>query len=224
MTNIQSTVVNFIEQDVSIRRGLARGFVNVRALAVYIHKNLGLICSIDAVISAIRRYEGENEAKEDIKKRYKLIADAKVSSRTRMLSVLFKKDMEVRKALIKLHDKIDFSRGEVLRILEVSQFLKIIIDYSNFRFIEEFFPKSDIVAIDKKLGEISLIYEESVIDTPGVFAALSSELALNGISIRDGVICGSEHIFIINDDDLMKALQAVYRICKWGEKQENIRR
>ena len=218
MTNIQNTVTNFIEQDVSIRRGLSRGFINSRALAKYIHKNLSLSCSIDAIISAIRRYELKEESKEEIKKRYKLIANAKVSSRTRMVSVLFKKDMNVRKSLIKLHDKIDFSKGEVLRILEVSQFIKIIIDQSNFKFIEEYFSKSDIIAIDKKLGEISLIYNEEVIDTPGIFAALSSELALNSISIRDGVICGSEHIFIINEDDLMKALQALYRISKWGEK------
>ena len=83
----------------------------------------------------------------------------------------------------------------------------------------ELFTKSDILAIDKKLGEISLIYGEEVIDTPGVFAALSSELALNNISIRDGVICGSEHIFIINEDDLMKALQSLHGISKWGDMQ-----
>jgi hypothetical protein len=219
MTNIMNSVTNFIEQDVSIRRGLARGFINSRALAKYIQKNLGLSCSIDGVISAIRRYELREEAKEDIKKRYKLIANAKVSSRSRMVSVLFKKDVNVRKGLMRLHDKVDFSKGEVLRILEVSQFIKVILDYSNFKYIDELFTKSDILAIDKKLGEISLIYGEEVIDTPGVFAALSSELALNNISIRDGVICGSEHIFIINEDDLMKALQSLHGISKWGDMQ-----
>ena len=43
-------------------------------------------------------------------------------------------------------------------------------------------------------------------------------VALSDLSIIDGVICGNEHIFIINEDDLMKALEAMHRIRKWGEK------
>ncbi len=218
MTNIQNEVTNFIEQDVSIRRGLARGLLNTRALAIYIHQNLHLSSTLDAVISAIRRYEGSQESKDDIKKRYQLIASAKVSSRTRMISVLLKKEVEVRTALTKLYSKVDFSKGEVIRILEVSQFIKIIIDETNFQEIEKLFSKKDIVAIEKKLGEISLIYPDEVANTPGVFAALSSELALSSISIIDGMICGNEHIFIVNENDLMKALEAMHRISKWGDK------
>jgi hypothetical protein len=213
-----SEVTNFIDQDVSVRRGLSRGYINSRALAVYIHKNLRLSCGLDAVISAIRRYDIREEFKEDIKKRYKLIASAKVSSRTRMTSVLLRKEMEVRKSLIKLYGKIDFVKGEVLRILEVSQFTKIILDETNFGKVEELFSKSDIINVEKKLGEISLIYSDDVIETPGVFAALASELALNNISIRDGVICGSEHILILKEDEVMTALQILHNITKWGEK------
>ena len=218
MTNIQSNVTNFIEQDVSIRRGLSRGFVNIRALAKYIHDNLALPCSLDAIISAIRRYETEEQTKEDIKNRYKVIANSKVSSRTRMASVLFKKKMEVRNSLLKLYSKIDFTKGEVLRILEVSQWIKIIIDQDNLKLVDEMFEKKDILEIDNKLGEISLIYQEEVINIPGIFSVLSSELVLSDISIRDGVICGSEHIIIVNEDDLMKALQALHKVTKWGEK------
>ncbi len=216
MTNIQQEVTNFIEQDVSIRRGLSRGFLNTRSLAKYIYKNLQLSCTIDAVISAIRRYEEKQEPKEDIKKRYELIAAAKVSSRTRMVSVLFKKTADVRNALVKLYNKIDFSKNEVIRILEVSQYIKLIIDRSNLSKVEEMF--SDIVSVEEKLGEISLVYEKEIANTPGVFAALAGELALSDLSIIDGVICGNEHIFIINEDDLMKALEAMHRIRKWGEK------
>ncbi|MBT3465086.1 hypothetical protein HN451_08900 [archaeon] len=218
MTNIQSSVTNFIDQDVSIRRGLSRGFINSRALAKYIQHNLGLSCSVDAVISAIRRHEIKEENKINIKKRYKIIADAKISSRSDMVSVLLKKNMDVRKSIIKLYNKIDFTRGEVLRILEVNQFMKIIIDRTNMKYVHELFPKNDIISTEQKLGEISLIYDEEVEKIPGVFAALTSELGLSSISIRDGVICGSEHIFIIKKDDLMKALETFYKISKWGEK------
>ena len=133
-----------------------------------------------------------------------------------MVSVLFKKTADVRNALVKLYNKIDFSKNEVIRILEVSQYIKLIIDRSNLSKVEEMF--SDIVSVEEKLGEISLVYEKEIANTPGVFAALAGELALSDLSIIDGVICGNEHIFIINEDDLMKALEAMHRIRKWGEK------
>lgn len=217
---MQAEVTNFIEQDVSIRRGLTRGLLNTRALAKYIHDNLGHPATLDAIISAIRRYEAKEEAKDDIKKRYQLIAAAKVSSRTRMVSMLFRKEMDVRKSLVSLYNKIDFSKGDVLRILEVSQFIKVITDEANLEKIHELFPKKEIISTEKRLGEISLVYNEEVANTPGVFAALSGELALSGISIIDGVICGNEHIFIVNEDDLMKALEAMHRIRKWGERHK----
>ncbi|MFH2021497.1 MAG: hypothetical protein ABIJ34_08860 [archaeon] len=218
MTNIQSEVTNFIEQDVSIRRGLSRELLNIRALAKYIQQNLQLSCSLDAVISAIRRYEGREEQKEDIKMRYKLIASSKVSSRTRIASLLFKKHMDVRNNLIGLYKKIDFSKGEILRILEVSEYIKIIIDEANLEKATDACGKKDVVQVEHNLGEISILYADIVKQTPGIFAALSSELALSGISIVDGVICGNEHIFIVNEDDLMKALGALHRISKWGAK------
>jgi aspartokinase len=218
MTNIQGEVTNFIEQDVSIRRGLSRGLLNSRALAKYISQNLKLNCTIDAVISAIRRYESKAEPKEYIKERYKLIASAKVSSRTKMISVLLKKNVDVRKSITNLYNKVDFSKGEVIRILEVNQYIKLIVDEANFKDVQELFSKSDVVSIEKGLGEISVIYGAEVANTPGVFAAVSGEYALSNISLVDAVICGNEHIFIVNEDDLMKALEAMHRIRKWGEK------
>jgi predicted regulator of amino acid metabolism with ACT domain len=218
MTNIQQKVTNFIEHDVSIRRGLTRDLINTRALAKYIQENLGLSGSLDAVISAIRRYETQDKSKEDIYKRYKIIAGSKVSSRSRMAAVLYRKEMEVRKSLIRLYSKIDFTAGEVLRILEVTQYIKVILDESNLKLVEDIFPKQEILGIEKRLGEISIVYSKEVVDTPGVFSALAGELALNNISIRDGVICGPEHIFIIKEDDLMSALTALHNIASWGDR------
>ena len=218
MTNVQDEVTNFIDQDVSIRRGLSRGLINSRALAKYIHENLGLTCSIDGVISAIRRYRIDDSAKEDIKKRYQLIASAKVSSRSKMASVLLKKSADARSGILGLYDRIGFSKGEVLRILEVSGYIKVILDESNLGKIGMHFRHDDVISQMKDLGEICITYPVRAAGIPGIFAAISSELSLSGISLVDGVICGEEHIFIVEKDDLMKSLETMHRIIKWGEK------
>ena len=135
-----------------------------------------------------------------------------------MCSVLLKKGHKVRKALFNLYNEIDFSKGEVVRILEVSQFIKLIMDDKQVEKVNNIFEKECIVEVIKDLAEISLIYPSEVANTPGIFAALSGELALSDISIVDGVIVGDEHIFIVKEKELIKAMKAMERIRMWGEK------
>ena len=217
MTNIQQEVINFINQDVSIRRGLHRDIINVRSLARFIQLNLHISASTDAVISAIRRYQKEPGFKEDIKEKYHVIASAKVFSRTNMASLLFDRSQAARHALSNIYKHIDPAKGEVMRVIETSQHIKAILDESLVGSIR--IP--GVIRTEKNLGEISIIYGKNIENIPGIFSALAGELALCGISIIDGMICGSEHVFIVDEDDLLKALGAMHRIAKWGRQGKN---
>jgi hypothetical protein len=216
MTNIQQSVTNFIDQDVSIRRGLHRGIINVRSLAKFIQKNISGNPSLDAVISAIRRYQKDGSIKDKIKRSYMVIAAAKVFSRTNMASLLFDRSQDVRQALSGVYKRIDPTKGEMMRVIETTQHIKVILDESLLAAMRV----PGVIKTEKDLGEISIIFKEDVDDIPGIFSALAGELAISGISIIDGMICGNEHIFIVNEDDLLKALQAMHRIAKWGKKNQ----
>ena len=79
MTNITREVQRFLDHDLSAKRDLARGLINTRALAVYLKKHLGSEGSIDAIISAIRRYESGEKEEERFSKARALIKNAKIS-------------------------------------------------------------------------------------------------------------------------------------------------
>ena len=64
MTNITFKVWDMINNDPSIKRGLARGITNQRALAKYLLEKKEIDASLDAVITAIRRYHGDNAFKD----------------------------------------------------------------------------------------------------------------------------------------------------------------
>ncbi len=213
-----SNVTNFIEQDVSIRRSLKRGFTNNRALAKYIQEKLLLNCGLDAIISAIRRYKFNEDNTEKVKLRYEVLSKAKISSRTQMASVLLKISPNLRSDISKLQTAIDFSKNHVLRILEVSQYIKIVLDQTNLPLINNFIKKEDIIATNENLGEISLIFNQEIKEIPGILASVSSEFTLKDISILDSVICESEYILIIKEDKLVTAIQALYEVSKWGNK------
>ncbi|MBT7928627.1 hypothetical protein HN682_01735, partial [Candidatus Peregrinibacteria bacterium] len=65
MTNINQTVWRLLAQDLSIQKNLKKGLINVRGLAKYLIETYNLRASLDAVISAIRRFENSETFKDE---------------------------------------------------------------------------------------------------------------------------------------------------------------
>jgi len=204
MTNIIKQVTTMIDQDVSIRRSLTRGFVNIRALAIFIQKRLSDTTSLDAIISAIRRYDLSNEFKEVTKKRYEILAKAKLSSRTNLCSLIVKKEKEVQEVISQCYTIFDFSKGEVFRVIEAHQSIAIVMDDTY---------------LNKNLGELSLMYN-SEMSLSGVFAVVNSEIALNNIDIKNAILCETEHILILNEKDLIPTLNILAHIRSWDSEKK----
>src|SRR3989344_5196490 len=89
--NIKETVWKFIDTDISLKKDLSRKIINVRSLAQYIISTQKLNASLDAVISAIRRYNFSDERKEDIHSINSVLKQARVAIRTKMSSILLKR-------------------------------------------------------------------------------------------------------------------------------------
>ncbi|MFH1174910.1 MAG: hypothetical protein V1725_07280 [archaeon] len=212
MTSINKDVWRIIDNDAAIRKNLVQGLINTSALARKIAKEHHLDRNIDAVISAIRRYEGSKEKKETLHTVYVLLKKAKLSTRTKLVSVLLKKHEDIRKKLATLYAKIDFSAGDTLRIFEVSTYIKLIIDDKNVLLVKSTFAERDIVGITAKLGELCIDYQADITKTPGLFATLSNELAGNDISIVDSMICHNEHIIIVEEKNLERTFNVVFHL------------
>ncbi|MBS3128890.1 hypothetical protein J4410_07145 [Candidatus Woesearchaeota archaeon] len=220
MTNVMQHVTALIDQDVSLRRSLTRGFVNTRALALYIQNHLEISASLDAIISAIRRYDLSNTFKDTTKKRYEIIAKAKISSRTNLCSLLLKKEKEVQEILSSYYLLFDFSKGEIFRILESSQNITLILDDTQRDTLKNMFKKTHILSTTKNLGEISLIYPLDISSFPGIFAAVNSEIALNNIAIKNAILCESEHTIILHEKDIIPTLNILSHIRSWDAEKK----
>src|SRR3989338_588849 len=58
MKSINQQIHALIEKDIAIQKCLSNELINLRSLAQYLIKRHNLTTTIDAVISALRRYEG----------------------------------------------------------------------------------------------------------------------------------------------------------------------
>lgn len=211
--SIREVVWKFIDTDISIKKGLSRKIINVRSLAKHIIATQKLHTSLDAVISAIRRYNSDIKKDEDINSIHSVLKQARVAIRTKMSSLLLKRTDLVKTKLGRPDKLMDFQGHDIIRVLEGSQALTIVVDQKNFEKIKSTFPKDLILEENKKVGMVEINYPRILKKTPGVFSIIYNELAENNISIIDALISSNEHILIIEEDKLLKAFELIQKLC-----------
>jgi hypothetical protein len=214
MTNINKLTWDYIENNIEIKKTLLAGLVNISALARQIAKENHIEKNIDAIISAVRRFEGKPEVKNRYMQLYALLKKAKISTKTKLASILVKRNDETEKKVGAIYSKIALRRESTLRIFEVSNYIKIIMDDDFFEDVKKIFTAKEIEAVEKNLGELTINYMDDITKIPGVFATLANEMALNGVSIIDSMICHWEHILIVKEDALEKAFAVVLHLTR----------
>lgn len=220
MTNIVDLVWKAIDSEPCIRRDLNRQIINTRALAKYLIKREKLSASLDAVISAIRRYHLEQQAEIFSTAYSKIALTTSLSTKSSLANIGLIKDTEVQNIIPKLFQIIQYTRGEVLRIIQADERIKVLIDEKNLEKVVEIFPKEKIVIVDKNLAEINLHVIPEAKMTPGIVAAITNELAINGVNLVEVMTCFPEILWFVEEKDLLKAYHVCYQLCRPKGKNE----
>jgi len=212
MQSVTEVVKKFLDYNPCIRRDLSRKIINTRALARYIKKEKNLETKIDAIISAIRRYELEHH-KEIIKNSLNAIKKSPISTRGGLANVAITKDEGNQEKLSKIFSLINYSSGDVLRISQADGCMKILIDEKNLQNIKKLFSEKKIIKIDKELAELNIHFPVKASKKVGVVGVITNELAINGVNVIEIISCSPEILFFVHEKDLTKAHQIIYRLC-----------
>jgi hypothetical protein len=219
MKNIQKIVWDYIDRRIELQKVLMNGLMNTSALARRISKELNLAEHIDAIISSVRRYECKQDKKERHFKIYALLRKSRISTKTKLASILLKRNDTSEEQVASIYSKIKVRRDSVLRVFEVTNYIKIIIDEDLFRDVRDIFSDKDVEKIDRNLSEITINYRSDITKISGIFAAVANELAMNDISIIDSMICNWEHIIIVTEDDLQKTVATVMNLMRTENRE-----
>jgi hypothetical protein len=201
---------------------MIRGLVNVRALARYIIKEQKMNVSIDAVISAIRRYNLARSEKtfENAKKMIGQVIS--ISTKNRLASIDVTKDSEIQRLLPKLFSIINYNQGDVLRIIHADESINIFIDEKNLEQIKKLLPQGKIIRIYTDLAGINIRIKLDAQKTPGLVALIANELTINNINVMDFMSCVSELLcellWFVEDSNLMKAYNVINQLWKQNLK------
>ena len=212
MTNITHQVWNIIDSSPCIKRNMSDGLINTTALARYLIKEKKVKGTIDAISSAIRRYE-LTKYNDIFASAQKIVSLGIISTRSKLATIAVIKDAEIQKLLPKLTSVIQFSRGDVLRIIQADESIKILINEKNLEKILKFIPKNKIIEIERDLAELNMHVHEKAKKTPGILANISQELALNKINVVEIMSCFPELLWFVKEKDALNAYNILYQAC-----------
>ncbi len=205
--NINQTIWKVIQSDLAVQKDLARKIINMRALAKYLIKKYGLTFSLDGVISAIRRFQGQEDFKEDEESLLHIFKESVVSTRNNVASITVSmgaKEFFSKMCALTNHFNFRLAIGE--------NKIKLIVDNLELDKAKKMFSQEEVQKVEEGLSEITVKVSETALQTKGVLARISSELALANINISEIVICPPEFFIYVKQKDIVKAHDSILRL------------
>ncbi len=214
MTSITKQVWRLIDEDPSVRKDLSRGIINVSGLALYLKERHSINASVDSLISAIRRYRADKGVEEEHLAITKALAEAVVTTKTRITALRLKNSTNLYKYLSELMKDPEFYKSEIFRLLKTRNETIVMIDKESLSRAKSFFPEGNIVSVEPGLAELSLILAKKGWHSKGVMARLSNEIANYGINIVTIISAEPKISLFLQEQDLTKAHEAVLSLTR----------
>ena len=209
MAEDRRKIERIIEADPVIKKGLQRGIINSRALARYLQESDGVESSTDAILGIIRRYPLTQQESSSPLNAFR---DCELALRSKMGDLTLEVDSNVMKRVLEFADSLKTSRGENLRILVGLKSIRVIAEQRSILQLKEALRDSAIVKFGENLVEISVLLSPEAEETKGVIARITTEVALNDVSIRGTVCVAPEFIIMVDEKDAIRAYEALQRL------------
>src|SRR2546428_12836122 len=204
MATIARQVRDYIGGHPSISDALKMEIVNYSALARKICKELG-IRREEAVLAACRRFPVEKLRgfNEDAVRR--MLQKSRIQTRTKIATITVTEGVDV---LQRLGDVVEelLDENRICRLIQVSQGTVIIVDDDSVARVTKKLRESQVIDVRKGLVELAVTSPESIEDTPGLLAFLSTALASRGINIVQAMSCYTDTIFLLDRRDMSLAV------------------
>lgn len=211
MAQIELLLRDFFNKHPDIKQARKKGLVNRRALARYIVRAEHLEhTTIDALISVLRRFDTEKAKDEE--QFNKLLAEVTISTKENIAILALKKSARAVEKLPKVISCVDYSKGEILKIVQGALSLKIFIDEINLKAVKEIFDDKDIIGIIKNIAELNILFPKEAMESKGVLSYIASQLAMEGINLIELITCTPELTLYVEKKHLLKAYEALWNL------------
>ena len=206
MLSTNQKIWHLINSDESLKKALRLDLVNVRAVAKYLITTYKLNTSLDSVISAIRRYEDDDELKKEEKAIVDVFKDCIIQTRNNLICVTIDKNSFSELFSIFKNNELEYNS----RIAKGTNVIKIFVDKEDYLKIKKKLGPN-IKHVQEGLGEMSIFLNEKVSQMRGILAKIANELSLYRINILEMIICVPQFIIYVKEEDMLKTHEAIIK-------------
>jgi len=142
----------------------------------------------------------------------------KLTLKNKIVVVALANDPKIPRALARFSAQVDYSRGETLHIVSGIETVKVVTDYKNLEKLTAIVPKKRILNITTDLAEIVISLSDSVLNTPGVVATISTHLARSGVNLIEYITCSPHAIVVVEEKDALRSYKLLENLAT-GRKE-----
>lgn len=212
MVSITRQVWEILDNDITIRKDLERGIINVSALSQYLLDTYTIEGSLDSIISAIRRYKADETVQDDYKRIKSSLKEAVITTKTDISLITLKNTTNAYKYLGKIMTDDDFVKNDVFRLLKRKHDVQIVVDRDSMQKAKSYFPQAAVETIEHGLVELSCTLTKSGWQTKGLLSRIVNELATQEINIELTFSIYPTISIFIREKDLVRAHESLLRI------------
>ena len=214
MSQIEQNFRQMLAAKPELAKCYQEGLINRRALARYlITKGIAQKNQMDAVIAMIRRYEFEENKKQQ-KECLDLFKHTRITVKDKIAILEFKKDKTLMQKLQKIISHTDYDKGETLKIVIGTQNITLFIDQKKQEQLKEVLEDYTLINTNKNMSELSIIFPEETKKIKGTLSLVTQEFVLNDITISECLTASLELLIYVKEEYVLKAYEILRRLQK----------
>lgn len=204
--SIAAQTQHYIAQHPYLKECIKRGLVNYSALAREVCGTLGVPVTKAVVVAASRYARRLSKQRSHERQLESVLRRAKLTIRGRMLVAGVRRD-EDRRRITALHSAIR-DAGDHLTVVEGLEMVSLATDSSHKALIRSTFRGRVHTLLDN-VAQVALASSTQAMFMPGLSGYVLSRIASFGVNVIEEYTCAGEHLFIVQESDLPKVLQAL---------------
>jgi hypothetical protein len=205
--NVTQQTWRYIAQHPTIKDCILKGLINYSQLARQICADLNLD-QFDAVLVACRRYARRRKDQGSLDAKIRaLVERSKLRIRSKVIVARLDKQTSPDK-LSTFTSEVRSKRGD-LNIIEGEDAYTVITTLEYEPKVKSQFSR-ELLKLNKSLVQIVMLFDHKIESTPGIVSYAFGLLFENGVNVVEEMSCWNELMFIVNEEDLQKALSALH--------------
>jgi len=206
---------SYIDAHPSIKDCISKDLINYSSLARQIIKEMGLK-NEEAVMIACRRYAVKLGRQDHESQILRVLGKSRLEMKTKICIVTAKNDWSVLNRLEVMFKKL-LNEKSTMQVIQSTHAITIIADEKLKDEVIGSVGLGNVLKTREDLVEIAVKSPEDIVDTSGVFAYLSNNLADGGINVVEAVSCFTDTIFIIDEENMIQAYSVLSKLIENAE-------